>query len=115
MKRMAILAFAGLLAYAAPLWAAPVLITEPDYVDSFTIFAKPRRNPGSPGMVTSGGYPVFSTSGGGIAYIEQRGESLPVPLRLPGFGVSVVVTEPYGNEVPGVESREGRIGLTGKE
>ena len=112
MRRAILPALSVLMLWAAPLFAAPVLITEPDYIDSFTVVAEPPRTPKALGTVTRDGYPVFPTPWGGVVYIEQHGERIPGPLYLPGFGVPQVVTGPAGGEIPTVEARGGRIGLT---
>ncbi len=112
MRRTILPVLFTLALWATPLFAAPVLIAEPDYNDSFTVAARPRRTPDAPGAATRDGYPVFPTPWGGVVYVEQKGERIPGPLLLPGFGVPQVVTGPFGTEIPAVEGRGGRIGLT---
>ena len=114
MKRRILAAIALSVLAVSPLHAAPALIAEPDYNDSFTVVARPRFTPDALGTMTRDGYPVFPTPWGGVVYIEQRGDRIPGPLVVPGFKIPQVVTGPTGCEIPTVEARGGRIELSGK-
>jgi len=99
MRRTVVLSLAAIFLSATPLHAEPALIAAPDYPDSFTIVAEPRGNPGTLGVRTRDGYPVFPTVWGGMTYIEPRGERIPIL-------VPVIVTGPVGQpgqEIPGLD------------
>ena len=83
MKRIFFLCiFATLLGYLPR--PIPTIITQPDYDDSFIVFAAPRHNPRTLGTLTRDGYPVMPRSRGSFTYILQPGERIPGPLYLPG-------------------------------
>ncbi|MDR1730875.1 MAG: hypothetical protein LBR61_02145 [Synergistaceae bacterium] len=101
MFRLIFLTAAVLCFAEGPLFAAPALVTTPEWGDPFTMTVEPRNTPEALGTRTRDGYLVFpSRSGEGVIFIEPRGDRIPVPLWTPKGVVPDIVTGPAGEEVP---------------